>query len=769
VSDEFTNFSVKTGLKNIIGSELVTDDFVAVFELVKNSFDAHAKRVVVRFENIRQPDMELARLTIQDDGKGMTRADLNDKWLAVAYSAKKHNKEDADIENDGDYRDLIGAKRPFAGAKGIGRFSCDRLGTHLKVYTRRNPSDAEFEWVKIDWEDFEKNETARFEDVKIRQGTVDKIPFVLERGTVLEITGLRKIWSREELTLLRTELQKLINPGDGSESSRFTIIIEVPEEASKDSKCKKDEEKINGPVKNFLFDRLNLKTTKLQCNFSESGNTIETVLSDQGEIVYRLVEGNDRYPDLAGVSFLLYYLNKAAKLAFRKTVGVPPIEFGSIFVYKNGFRVQPYGREDDDSFVIDRRKVQGTSRYLGSRDLIGRIEVNCDNTKFKEASSRNAGFIESAEAEQLVSFLMVLIRRLESYVVDVIRWGNPVGKSLDASKPLTAADNRDAMLELTETLTQSKNVVNFEAGKDLVKIVTERQAEGAASLVENFERLASEQSNEKLANEAKRIRREMEAILAARVEAEKEARTERGLRVIGQQQIAVERERNQVLTGLIKPGDEQQMILKHWVKIVSTSIITKAASVIPLLHGDPDAAALDRAITTIVELKTEAQKLQKVSSLIEGAGFNDAEEVRKRNLARFFWEYLDHEKPFSPSMSHEIRWNPDSVCERLFRPLDLALVIDNLASNSRKSGAGLMRWEVTAVPHLLRVRVANDGSPMREEFINTLFSLGASSTKGTGIGLYTCRLLLSQIGADIIFAGNDPLLGGAAFELSFPE
>lgn len=769
MSEDFTNFSVKTGLKNIIGSELVTDDFVAVFELVKNSFDAHAKNVVVRFENIRQPDLTQARLIIQDDGKGMTRTDIDEKWLAVAYSAKKYDREDSDIEGDSDYRDFIGVKRAFAGAKGIGRFSCDRLGSNLTVYTRRNPEDSEIEWLKVDWEDFEKDERGRFEDVKIGQGTSKDIPFELQRGTILEISGLRKIWSNDDLKLLRTELQKLINPGDGSEPSKFSIIIEVPEELLKDASCKKEEDKINGPVRNFLFDRLNLKTTKLQCQFSASGNTIETTLSDQGKTVYRLVEGNERYPDLAGVAFRLYYLNRSAKLAFRKIVGVPPIEFGSIFVYKNGFRVQPYGREDDDSFGIDRRKVQGTSRYLGCRDLIGRIEINCDNTKFKEASSRNAGFIESPEAEQLTSFLWALIRRFESFVVGVIRWGNPVGKTLDISKPLTAADNRDAMLELTETLTQSKNVINFEAGKDLIKIVTERQAEGAASLVDNLERMASEHSDEKLANEAKRIRREMEAILSAREEAEIEARKERNLRVLGQQQIELERERNQVLTGLIKPGDEQQMILKHWVKIVSTSIITKAASVIPLLQGAPDPADLDRAITRIIELKTEAQKLQKVASLIEGAGFNDAEEVRIRNLARFFWEYLDHEKPFGPSVVHEIRWNPDLICDRLFRPLDLALVIDNLASNARKSGASLMRWVVTGVPHMLRVRVANDGTPMREEFIDTLFSLGASSTKGSGVGLYTCRLLLSQIGADIVFSGNDPHLGGAVFDLSFPE
>src|SRR5437870_3581372 len=84
--DDLTHFRVSAGLKNIIGNELITDDFVAVYELVKNAYDARARKVVVQFENLG--NQEKAALTIQDDGKGMTREDLYEKWLFVAYSAK---------------------------------------------------------------------------------------------------------------------------------------------------------------------------------------------------------------------------------------------------------------------------------------------------------------------------------------------------------------------------------------------------------------------------------------------------------------------------------------------------------------------------------------------------------------------------------------------------------------------------------------------------------------------------------------------------------
>lgn len=74
-------FKVGSYLKNIIGRDLITDDYIAVFELVKNSYDAHAKNVVITFED--------DKIIIADNGKGMSLKDLVDKWLFVAYSAKE--------------------------------------------------------------------------------------------------------------------------------------------------------------------------------------------------------------------------------------------------------------------------------------------------------------------------------------------------------------------------------------------------------------------------------------------------------------------------------------------------------------------------------------------------------------------------------------------------------------------------------------------------------------------------------------------------------
>ena len=81
-------FRISSGLKSIIGRELITDDFIAVFELVKNSFDAGAKRVDITFDDLGS---ESARLTIRDDGKGMGRADIS-KQMAIRSLFRKERR-----------------------------------------------------------------------------------------------------------------------------------------------------------------------------------------------------------------------------------------------------------------------------------------------------------------------------------------------------------------------------------------------------------------------------------------------------------------------------------------------------------------------------------------------------------------------------------------------------------------------------------------------------------------------------------------------------
>jgi len=245
------SFKISSALKTIIGKELITDRQIAILELVKNSFDASASRVEVSF---LKEDEEFNKIVIQDDGHGMSKDDILNKWLFLAYSGKRDSE---------DFREKGRERKIYAGAKGIGRFSCDRLGSHLRMYTR--PADSKIiHQLDVDWADFEIDQEREFQTIPAHYKAVTTTPYELENGTVLEITRLDKqAWDREELLELKRKLERLINPNQENELRKFKITINVPSEKEADSKIRQASAKINGEVKNRIFENLGIKTTQI--------------------------------------------------------------------------------------------------------------------------------------------------------------------------------------------------------------------------------------------------------------------------------------------------------------------------------------------------------------------------------------------------------------------------------------------------------------------------------------------------------------------------
>jgi hypothetical protein len=185
------HFDVSTGLKTVLGRNLITDDEVAIFELVKNSFDAGADTVNLYFDS--------NRIVIADNGSGMSRTDLTDKWLFVAYSAKREPTSKAD------FRNVAADRRHFAGSYGIGRFSSDRLGGELILQTRQTNRGAVYK-LSIDWLRFEKNDKEHFEKIPVTYDEAREFELPpdlkyfgsnLKTGTVIEIKKLRRKWNRQ--------------------------------------------------------------------------------------------------------------------------------------------------------------------------------------------------------------------------------------------------------------------------------------------------------------------------------------------------------------------------------------------------------------------------------------------------------------------------------------------------------------------------------------------------------------------------------------------
>ncbi len=192
---------------------------------------------------------------------------------------------------------------------------------------------------------------------------------------------------------------------------------------------------------------------------------------------------------------------------------IEPVNYGSIFLFKNGFRVQPYGNTGDDSWGLDFRAQQGRARFLGTRDLFGRVDIITDNTiQFKEVSSRDGGMVETAGYQQLMDIFTKEHRRLEKYVVGVL-WGEAfirnkyftsdnvalkfredlLAKDKDSDDISVAKSNIGSKIDfirLIRSLSDEKDVEIIDFDRDLVNVINENLDEIQPKFIKDLEKIA---------------------------------------------------------------------------------------------------------------------------------------------------------------------------------------------------------------------------------------------------------------------------------------
>jgi anti-sigma regulatory factor (Ser/Thr protein kinase) len=764
------NYVVSSGLKNLIGKQLITDEFVAIFELVKNAFDAHANEVKVIFENLHTQN---AKIIIQDDGKGMNFDELKNKWLFVGYSAKSDGTE------DNDYRHNLGVKKIFAGAKGVGRFSCDRLGSKLKLITKKDELNSTAEVLYTDWKKFEENSKARFEDIGVKHEIVPNENEQFKNGTRLEISNLSESdnWSRGKLLALRLSLEKLILPTKKIEGGKlndkerkdFSIVIEAENEKIEDSKFTDSIEDyyriVNGSVRNLIFETLQLKTTSIEVKISEDGEKIETCLIDRGTDIYSITEKN-KY-DLKNIHFKLFHLNQSAKATFTKRMGFPIMYYGHVFVYKNGFRIYPFGDVQEDNFGVDVRKSDKEFSRIGTRSLSGIIEIKGDeeNLKFIESTSRDAGFIKNDSYKELRECYFDILERLEKYVVDVIKWGTNV-----EIENLAEDLQKDKMLELISEITGSDSIINFEYNQNIVDILASKQENSAKNLLSNLQKAAKKIGNNEFIEEIETAQQRVSELEKMTEQAEDIAKTAKISIEEARKALEFEQQKNKYLLSTDKNLSGDMLGLIHNVKLVTQKIYLN----IDIITDKVKQGNLEQneLLERLGIIKFNADKAFRISKLITKADFRSRQDKDTIEIPNFMEEYINEYNSLfdSRAIKFEIHKKGPSFFRKV-SILDLSIVVDNLISNSEKKGADKIRIDFNNTDGKnLEMIFSDNGNGLGKKFIGNseiIFDLGITDTDGSGIGLHTVKTVLKDNEANISFLGNGHVLKGASFKIIF--
>jgi len=728
-------FKISSALKNIIGSDLISDDFIAVFELVKNSYDAHASKVEITFENIYSDN---AKIIIKDNGKGMNYDDLINKWLFVAYSAKKEGTE----EDSYDYRDKIKVKRAYAGAKGIGRFSCDRLGGELYLETIKDEPNAKVETLLTQWDKFEGDIKEEFVNISVLHETILKSSYNLKHGTVLEISNLKSDWNKQKFLELKDALAKLINPNTRIKEDLFTIELIVPDELENDKKENEYQNIVNGEIENLIFETLEIKTTKIISSIIDG--KIVTSLTEGGKLVYKITELNS-YEYLDNVDIQIYHLNQSAKATFTRRMGTQPIQYGHIFVYKNGLRIYPYGERGEDPFKMDNRKTQGYSRYLGTRDVLGYVSILEPNELLKETSSRGDGLIKTKAYFELVDWFYSSIKKLEKYIIDITDWGNEL--SNDDYIKLDNQSQKKAIEDLIVGLTKTKDLESFEVAPEIFEIIDKKQEKSTKNTLTKIKKQLESDDYDKdaIVESISKIEKNLDDLKKNSEEATEEA-LEKGIKNEElETNLEVEIKKGAFKGALIGTDKERIVSLQHQVFHSSGRIhrnIKLFIRHIGLENLD------DKSQKHIAVISREITKINSIAKFITKANFNLTASEIQENIVDFVEDYIKEvylfeDKIIDTKMNIIINTNGLTL-EKIFRPLEITTLIDILISNSEKAKASEIEFTFKQLKNKTYLFVSDNGNGIQENYLNSIFDLGFTTTNGSGIGLFQAKEIVKN-------------------------
>ncbi|MCR1024873.1 ATP-binding protein [Cellulophaga baltica] len=782
-------FKISSALKNIIGRDLITDDFIAVFELVKNSYDAHATRVDVIFKDIYT---DKAKIIIKDNGKGMGYQDLLDKWLFVARSSKIEGDEEDSYK---DFRDKIKVKRAYAGAKGIGRFSCDRLGSGLYLETIKDERDAKIEALVTDWNKFTENSNNEFVNVSVLHETLEKSSYAINKGTVLEISNLNNNWYREKFEDLKDSLARLINPSAIKDDDSFKIFLSVEDEAKNDEKQKEKNIKrfekgtlekseinyfkiINGEIKNPIFETLQLKTSYIESDVNS--DSIITTLYEGGELVYKIQEDNP-YPAFKGIHYSIFFMNQSAKSTFSRRMGVQPVEYGHIFVYKNGLRIYPYGERGDDPFKMDVRKGQGYARNLGTREVLGYISINGKNDNLKETSSRGDGFIKTSSYFHLEKHFYETLKKLEKYTIDITDWGNFLSDDdyININESFVKNEGKSGerifnvnenLSKLISSITRSKSVNKFEVSKNILDILDSKSEKSAQGTLKKLSEKIDSDSFDK--DEVKKTIKNVEKKLSDLKSRKEEAEEEALQKYIENEELKTELDREiaEKLFDKTQIGREKKdlLALQHQIIHTASNITWSLDSLIDAINEEK---TKDELIDDIKDISLEVQRIVSASRFVTKAGFNTQAEKITKDIVSFINDYVNNIYIPADSFIHKKRpinisvTTPNFKKKMKFRPFEITVILDNLFSNSRKAKATevTLEWKKDKTHLLLYFRDNGNGIPI--EISKNIFKFRYSKTDGSGIGLYHVKDILKKYKSNIEFLNSS---NGAEFLIKLP-
>ncbi|KAA5821380.1 sensor histidine kinase [Algibacter amylolyticus] len=448
-SEKSIKFNFDVSAYRLLGRELITDRITALFELVKNSYDANAENVTVEFQNINPLSTD-SKIIIKDDGIGMQFSDIKNKWMVIGTSSKRRERLSPSPHN-----------RKVSGKKGVGRFAVDKLGEKLVLKTKKK-NDSQLLCLETDWSHYSGLENSQF-----KLNFEDEKPFFTDvensywyeddskdnQGTTLEISLVSEIWTEEDVNRAYKELSKLVSPNSNLKKTYpFNITIKAPYSGFE-----------NKIVKTQLID---FATKKVELSFNAVNKKQEILQYNKAENDLSLISVPERPCGL--LKLTLYYFNQEDKRKYKSHF---KSDIDGIKIYRDGIITTPFAEyvshqeKQKDILGIDKRRYSGFFERFGSRDLLGFVEITDENNPNIIESTNRQGFVDNEAWEELRKFIIEQIVQLETYYKNIKKSERESTKSSlgGASKDLKSIKKEIASIKKEASPQVKQKLKNIEA------------------------------------------------------------------------------------------------------------------------------------------------------------------------------------------------------------------------------------------------------------------------------------------------------------------
>lgn len=409
-------FKPKARLLIQLGEQLIKNEGIALLELIKNSYDADAKKVEVSLKNIDSKDGEIV---VKDYGNGMDIKIIEDVWLepGTEFKTLEENKLSPVL------------KRRVLGKKGIGRFAAHKLGDSIELITRKK--DCNEVHLEIDWTKLKETEYLEEFPISISERTPEVFTGDIS-GTQITIKNFRKPWTKFQLREAYRSWISLCSPFDSPESFDIEYSIDKGEwlEGLITVKEVKD-----SALFYFICDIEGSKISKLTYKFlpwksmgekiigreiTENDPQLKTQLElqkwDEEKKCVIPLDLNAHAIGPIRIEGLIFdrdsrilSLGIEDKKGFKEYLN----ENGGMKIYRDGIRVFDYGEKSNDWLRLDQKRINTPAETISNNLILGSVQLKVGQSDDLEEKANREGFIENEAYHDFVSAIEYVIMRIE--------------------------------------------------------------------------------------------------------------------------------------------------------------------------------------------------------------------------------------------------------------------------------------------------------------------------------------------------------------------